>query len=126
MANSLLTESGLRILLEALAQVAGRKVGACYVMGVWNAQSGVQDFAFELTDTRGTHFSGRVPGSWRALNVREVGDRLVEKYPLAFAVPKEDKVTLVRAKIDESIEKALAAINEARESVIALREATKE
>jgi len=124
--NKLFTPYTVEILLRELAADAGHEAAVVRTMTFWDPVVDGISIGFHITSAEGTKFDGFVPASWRFLTTSELMEKLIEKYPLAFA-PKHAQAQLVEQKIESAIARALEAVEveAARVAIIALREATK-
>ena len=122
--SSLITQQVIERILTVLTEDAGHTAAVIRTLKHWNAGTDGFDISFHITDASGTSFNGYVPGEWLTLMSQDIMQRLIDKYPLAFA-PKHSQAELVAQKIESAIGRALEAIEAARAAVIELREATK-
>jgi hypothetical protein len=122
--NSLITPLTIQKILLVLAEDAGHEAARADTMACWNAATDNRDIVFQITSSAGTVFNGRVLGEWLTLTTNEIMDKLIDKYPLAFA-PKVNQAELVAQKIQEAVKRALEGLEIARIATIELREATK-
>ena len=124
MSSTQITQQVIERILTALTEDAGRTAAVIRTLKHWSAGNDCFDISFHITDSEGTSFNGNVPGEWLTLMSQDIMQRLIDKYPLAFA-PKHSQAELVAQKIESAIGRALEAIEAARAAVIELREATK-
>jgi hypothetical protein len=122
--NRMVTEQEIKHLLSVLTQGAGHEAAVIRTVLCWNPTSDTQDIGFTITDAHGAHFHGRIPGDWRTLDAVELVDKMVEKYPRAFAY-REDAAALAKKKVADCLVVALDAVEALREALIAIREASK-